>query len=177
MSPPPATDTAPAVVTGGPPHPVTGQDLRQFMRSWPGGVAIVTGALEGRPAGCTINSFISVSLRPPSLLISLAHSSRTLATVVAAGAFGVNVLTRHQRDLAEQFATGAGDKFASVSYRLEQGIPVLEGASATAICGVERIIDVADHALLLGWPRWCSAGGADEPLVFARQSYWTLTHY
>lgn len=157
----------------GPAHPVTEQALRHFMRSWPGGVAIVTGALDGRPAGCTVNSFISVSLRPPLVLVSLAHSSRTLATIAATRAFGVNVLTRHQRELAERFATGTGDRFASVHYRWEYGIPVLEGSSA-AVCGVDHIIDVADHALLLGRPEWCFTASGGDPLVFAGQAYWTL---
>lgn len=155
--------------------PVTEQALRHFMRSWPVGVAIVTGALDGRPAGCTVNSFISVSLRPPLVLVSLAHSSRTLATIAATRAFGVNVLTRHQRELAERFATGTGDRFASVHYRWEHGIPVLEGTSAAAVCGVDRIIDVADHALLLGRPQWCFAVNGGDPLVFTGQAYWTLT--
>jgi 3-hydroxy-9,10-secoandrosta-1,3,5(10)-triene-9,17-dione monooxygenase reductase component len=159
---------------GRPGTAITGPALRQFMRSWPGGVAVVTSALDGRTAGCTVNSFISVSLRPPLLLVSLARSSRTLATIIATGVFGVNVLAGHQRELAEQFATGAGDKFATIPYRWECGTPLLAETSAAAICGVERVIDAADHALLLGQPFWCSSVDGVDPLIFAGHSYWTL---
>lgn len=154
---------------------VAGPAWRCFMRNWPGGVAVVTSALNGRPAGCTLNSFISVSLCPPLLLVSLARSSRTFAVIAVTGTFAINVLAGHQRRLAERFATGADDKFAAVRCRWESGIPVLEDTSATAICDVERVIDAADHALVLGRPQLCwSVDGAD-PLIYAGHAYRALT--
>lgn len=150
---------------------VSGTAWRRFMRNWPGGVAVVTAALDGRPAGCTINSFMSVSLRPPLLLISLACTSRTLSAITATNRFGINVLAGHQWGLAEQFATGADDKFATVRYCWQSGIPVLEDTSATAVCIIERAIDVADHVLVLGYPQSCWSVDGVHPLIFAGHAY------
>lgn len=153
---------------------VTGPDLRRFMRRWPGGVAVVTTAHEGRPAGCAVNSFISVSLRPPLVLVSLAERSRTLAAIGECRAFCVNVLARRQHRLAEHFATTPGDRFAGVPYRWEGGVPVLDGTVAAAVCTVERIISAADHALVLGAPRWCAQDESAEPVVFFQGAYYVL---
>jgi flavin reductase (DIM6/NTAB) family NADH-FMN oxidoreductase RutF len=129
--------------------------VRGFMRKWATGVAVVTSCSAGTPVGCTVNAFTSVSLCPPLLLVSLAQRSHTLAAATAWGAFGVNLLTWRQRHLAEQFAGAASDRFCGVEHRLWRGVPVLDGALGVAVCTVEQIIPVADHALLLGSPQWC----------------------
>jgi 3-hydroxy-9,10-secoandrosta-1,3,5(10)-triene-9,17-dione monooxygenase reductase component len=71
---------------------VDGPALRAFMRNWPGGVAIVTARRGRQPIGCTVTAFISVSLNPPLVLVSLAEQSRTRSAITAQGAFGVNVI-------------------------------------------------------------------------------------
>ncbi|WP_063643007.1 flavin reductase family protein [Actinoplanes sp. N902-109] len=129
-----------------------GAELRTFMRSWATGVAVVTGAVAGRAAGCTVNAFTSVSLDPPLLLVSLATTSRTLAAVETTGVFGVNLLTRRQARLADRFAAPLPDRFAGVAHRMVDGVPVLDGALAAATCTVARTIAVADHVLVLGTP-------------------------
>ncbi len=150
---------------------VAGPEFRRFMRSWPTGVAVVTSADGQAPVGCTVNAFVSVSLRPPLILISLALTSRTLAAIGAAGAFGVNVLARTQPGLARHFATSGDDRFTGLSYRWEYGVPLLAEATATAVCVLERTITVADHALVLGSPRWCACDHGRDPLVFAAGAY------
>ncbi len=160
--------TAPEMVA------VTGQDLRSFMRRWPGGVAVVTSAAGQTPAGCTVNSFVSVSLRPPLVLVCLALSSRTLTAIGQCGVFGINVLAEGQRELAERFATGTGDRFAGLAFGWRLGVPVLDGSLATAVCRLERSIPAADHVMLLGRPLWCASEDRFEPLVFASGSYWSL---
>jgi 3-hydroxy-9,10-secoandrosta-1,3,5(10)-triene-9,17-dione monooxygenase reductase component len=153
---------------------ITGQDLRSFMRRWPGGVAVVTSASGGVPAGCTVNSFISVSLRPPLVLVCLALQSKTLAAINECELFGINVLTDGQRILAERFAAGPADRFAGLTYQWKLGIPLLDHTCSAAVCRVERSIAAADHAMLLGRPLWCAAGDRIDPLVFAGGTYWAL---
>ncbi|GAA2092604.1 flavin reductase family protein [Streptomyces albiaxialis] len=148
------------------PGEASGPDVRAFMRAWATGVAVVTGTLGGEPAGCTVNAFLSVSLRPPLLLVSLADGSRTLAAVAGHGAFGINVLGWDQRQLAGRFAGGAArhaDRFAGTPWRMRAGAPVLEGAVAACVCVRERLIGAADHTLVLGRPVWTDAGVAAEP--------------
>ncbi|MEV0390751.1 flavin reductase family protein [Nonomuraea sp. NPDC050643] len=145
---------------------VDGATLRGFMRRWATGVAVVTGSRDGRPAGCTVNAFTSVSLNPPLLLVSLATTSHTLASIIENGVFGVNLLAWPQRHLVAQFAAPAEDRFAGVDFRLVAGAPVIEGAMAAAVCAVTQTIAAADHVLVLGAPQWCDAGEGEDPALF-----------
>ena len=160
-------------------------EFHRFMRSWATGVAIVTSlgdssggnggggddAGEGESrvgstaVGCTVTALASVSLDPPLLLVSLAEDSRTLAAVRGCGLFGVSVLPGSRIDLAERFATFAGDRFAGVAHHYSEGVPLLDDALAVAACTVERIISVADHSLVLGLPGRCEGHRDLPPLI------------
>ncbi|HTI23526.1 MAG TPA: flavin reductase family protein [Kutzneria sp.] len=144
---------------------LTGADFRAFMRAWPTGVAVVTSTAGPEPVGCTVNTFTSVSLCPPLLLISLARHSGTLAAITRRESFGVNVIGFADRQLATRFATG-GDRFAGVSWRARLGIPVLDAAMAAVVCDVHQVVEVADHVLVIGRPRWCDRRDGGDPLVF-----------
>jgi flavin reductase (DIM6/NTAB) family NADH-FMN oxidoreductase RutF len=123
-----------------------------------------------------VNAFTSVSLHPPLVLVCLAAGSRTLAAITARDAFGINVLAWRQRHLAQQFAAASGDRFADVAYRLEHGMPVLEGAMAAAVCEVDRTIVAADHVLVLGRPLWCAcADDNPDPVIFCGGWYRTFS--
>lgn len=163
-SPPPPVHVASTVTAAGR-GVVTDVAFRRFMRGWATGVAVVTGLVEGRPIGCTVNSLTSVSLNPPLLLVSLSESSRTLAAITARGRFGVNMLSWQQRHLAERFAT-SDDRFAEVPCRLVSDVPLLREAMATAVCVVDRLIVAADHVLVLGRPQQCHSDGGADPVVF-----------
>jgi 3-hydroxy-9,10-secoandrosta-1,3,5(10)-triene-9,17-dione monooxygenase reductase component len=154
---------------------VTGDALRRFMRGWPTGLAVVTASADGRPAGCAVNAFVSVSLHPPLLLISLSEHSRTLSAITGLGFFGVNVLAGHQRALAMSFSAASDDRFGDVPYRWEHGVPVLSEATAAVVCEVDRVVAAADHMLVFGRPLWCACGGAASPLVFAAGAYYVLS--
>jgi flavin reductase (DIM6/NTAB) family NADH-FMN oxidoreductase RutF len=159
------------------PAPVGAAELRQFMRGWPTGVAVVTGSWGRQPVGCTANSLISVSLHPPTLLVSLTRNSRTLTAIAATKTFGVNLLGWRQAYLAERFATGGVDRFANVAYRLDNGVPVLEKAMAATVCAVQRTVDAADHVLVFGSPLWCARGDAEPPTIFFDGRFHALPRY
>lgn len=150
---------------------VTGPAFRDFMRGWPGGVAVVTATGPDGPAGCTVTAFMSVSLDPPLALVSLSQRSRTLAAIAGQGAFGVSLLPWRERHLATRFAVRPGDRFAGVGYRLQHGVPLLNAAMAAAVCELDQVITAADHVLLLGRPRWCHSDGSGEPAIFCSGSY------
>ena len=150
----------------GPAGPADGWALRCFMRRWATGVAVVTG-MAGRPVGCTVTAFTSVSLDPPLLLVCLGRDSRTRAAIAARPVFGVNVLHARQRDLAEAFATPAADRFRGVPFRIVHDVPVLDDAFAAVVCAVRSAVPVGDHDLVVGAPLWYreSAGQVAPPLL------------
>ena len=131
------------------------------------GVAVVASELDGMPAGMTLNSFVSVSLDPLLVLVSLAHGSRTLHVVRRSGTFTVSVLQREQREAAIALATPGAPFPEEHMTRSPDGFIVVRGAAATQHCEVAELIRAGDHDLVLGRVIGITHNGG-EPLVFHR---------
>ena len=151
------------------------RELRRVLGSFATGVTIVT-ALDAmrHPRGMTANSFTSVSLQPPLVLVCVATESFMWRTFAAAGYFAVNVLSGHQIALSKRFAERHSDRFDGVDWSPGvTGAPVLEGVLAHLECRRYRDIEAGDHMILLG-----EVVGFDRdaypPLVFHRGDYATL---
>jgi flavin reductase (DIM6/NTAB) family NADH-FMN oxidoreductase RutF len=146
--------------------------LRRAFGAFPTGVTIATTLDEaGAPVGFTANSFTSVSLTPPLLLVCLAETASSYAAFAATDRFAVNVLAAAQREASATFATRGADKFAAVRWRgAVTGAPVIEGAAAWFDCRVERLAPAGDHAILVGRVVAFEDGLA-EPLGYWRGAY------
>ncbi len=144
--------------------------LREVMSSYPTGVAIVSGRDEAaRPYGLTVNSFTSVSLDPPLVLVCIDRASTSHDLLVSGAVFAVSILSETQSDVAERFARTPSDRrFDDVSWRpVRSGSPVLEEATAWLDCAVHAVLDGGDHSIVLG--RVLDASSTDRPaLLFHR---------
>ncbi|MEU3255126.1 flavin reductase family protein [Streptomyces sp. NPDC006997] len=150
------------------PTAVPGDVFRHTMARLPTGVAVVTTEGPDGPVGCTVNAVMSLSLDPPSLLVSLAGRSRTLDQVLERGAFAVNVLPWSARHLVRQFATGtAAQRFAGVPWRSEHGVPVLTAASVSAVCEVSDRVPMYDHVLVAGTVTWTRSDDQPPTVLYA----------
>jgi flavin reductase (DIM6/NTAB) family NADH-FMN oxidoreductase RutF len=138
------------------------------------GVTIVTTESEGELYGMTVNSFTSVSMQPPLILICLANGARTTVGVRAKGWFVVNILEQGQKELSSRFAQVGNDRFAGVEFSLnEYGLPALAGCMADVVCRVVRIDSGGDHLIVLGEVVKAEIHDA-LPLLFFRSSYGAL---
>ena len=91
--------------------------LRDAFGAFPTGVTVVTACDgDGNPIGFTANSFTSVSLNPPLLLVCLAKTSRNFATMTGTPHFAINVLSETQKDVSNTFARPVEDRFAAVEW-------------------------------------------------------------
>ena len=146
--------------------------LRRAFGAFPTGVTIATTRDDqGAPVGFTANSFTSVSLDPPLLLVCLARTASSYAAFAAAPRFAVSVLGAAQREASRAFATRGADKFAAVEWRTEAtGAPVIEHAAAWFDCETAESVDAGDHVILIG--RILAFGeAAIEPLGYWRGAY------
>ncbi|OBQ64500.1 alpha/beta fold hydrolase [Mesorhizobium erdmanii] len=155
----------------------TGFDSGEFRRalgSFLTGVTIVTTiGPEGEPRGFTANSFTSVSLDPPLVLVCIAHKALGHPIFATAKSFAINVLNEDQKAASGIFASKATDKFAAVAWQPGRtGSPVLDGSVASFDCDLERLIDAGDHSILIGRVR-NFAHNAAQPLGYCRGAYVT----
>ena len=126
--------------------------LRSAFGAFATGVTVVTALdEEGRPLGFTANSFTSVSLDPPLLLVCLARTSRNFNAMTTGKGFAVNILAETQEAISNTFARPSEDRFAGLDWKQGPfGSPVLGGAAAWFDCSLHQVIEAGDHVILLG---------------------------
>jgi 3-hydroxy-9,10-secoandrosta-1,3,5(10)-triene-9,17-dione monooxygenase reductase component len=156
-------------------RPVAPQEFRRVIGRFPTGVTIVTAMGPEGPVGMTANAVTSLSLEPLLLLVCFDNASRTLPLVRESRRFGVNVLAHCQEELARRFAgkLPESEKFAGVPHRLDDGVPVIEGAHAWIGCDLERLVPGGDHTIGIGAVRAAELG-VGEPLVWWDGRYGAL---
>ncbi|GIJ27288.1 monooxygenase [Micromonospora qiuiae] len=150
------------------------EGCRTFMGGFPTGVVVVTSVDgQGEPWGLTCSSLLSVTLDPPTLLVSVKVGSRTLAAIEERGAFAVNLLHARGRGAAEVFAAGQPDRFRRVRWqpRGDEGLPwLVDDACGFAACALADVRVVGDHALVVGRVTDVQYT-ADTPLLYGLRQY------
>lgn len=128
------------------------RDLRNAFGTFMTGVTVVTShTAEDEPLGFTANSFTSVSLDPPMVLVCLANTSQNYDALVNGEGFAVNILSEHQIEISNTFARPVEDRFASVDWHKgPAGSPVIDGVSAWFDCKMYKTVDAGDHVILIG---------------------------
>ncbi|WP_188235761.1 flavin reductase [Sphingopyxis sp. LK2115] len=147
--------------------------LRDAMGCFATGITIVTAlGADGAPVGLTANSFTSVSLDPPLLLVCIANSAGTAPTLRAARHFGVNVLQIGQQPTSNRFATKGEDRFANQPWAPGQtGVPLLDGSLVSFECQHESLHEAGDHFILVGRVVRAQFEPHRDPLLYFRGKY------
>lgn len=164
----------------------TPDEFRAALSQLASGVSLVTahdpeGGADGEDVGMTATSFMSVSLEPPLVLISVREDSRMDELLTRVDTWAVSLLGEAHRPLASRFAMKGrlSDRllFADTPHRRGEwsGSPLIDGALATVECRTEQRVSAGDHTLLIGRvleARVTNPGG--RPLLYFRGSYRNL---
>jgi flavin reductase (DIM6/NTAB) family NADH-FMN oxidoreductase RutF len=134
---------------------ISSDHFRSAMRHLAGGVSVITAGRGKDITGMTVTSVSSLSVDPPTLIVSINRESSSWPLLKRHGFFGVNLLAADQLDVAERF-TGKGglkgaDRFAGAQWTtLVSGVPLLVGALSAIDCEAEDIIERHSHAVVVG---------------------------
>jgi flavin reductase (DIM6/NTAB) family NADH-FMN oxidoreductase RutF/pimeloyl-ACP methyl ester carboxylesterase len=147
--------------------------LRDALGCFATGVTVVTTrSPAGDPVGLTANSYTSVSLDPPLLLVCIARSATTLACFEAALMFAVNVLHIGHQPASNRFARRTEDRFAATPWESgENGAPLLLGTLASFECERHALFDGGDHVILVGRVLRARYEPRRDPLLYFRGKY------
>jgi flavin reductase (DIM6/NTAB) family NADH-FMN oxidoreductase RutF len=127
-------------------------NFRSVLGRLPTGVVIITGGDPEHPSGLVVGSFMSVSLEPPLVAVSVSKTSTSWPAIEAGGVFCANVLADGQEELARRFAVSGGDKFAGIGWSPAPttGAPLLDDVAAWIDCRIYERYPGGDHWLVLG---------------------------
>jgi flavin reductase (DIM6/NTAB) family NADH-FMN oxidoreductase RutF len=134
---------------------VSSSDFRGAMRRLPGAVSVITVGRGKDITGMTVTSVSSLSIDPPTLIVSINRQSSSWPLLKQYGFFGVNVLNADQLDIAERFTGKDGakgvDRFNGAEWITRaSGVPLLVGALAAIDCEAEDIVERHSHAIVIG---------------------------
>jgi flavin reductase (DIM6/NTAB) family NADH-FMN oxidoreductase RutF len=150
-------------------------EFRRALGHFATGVTVVSYLPDGIDEfrGTTVNSFTSVSLQPPLVLVSLGRQTRAAAALRPGSEYAVNVLHHEQRDLAMYFA-GRPQPGTRVDWEVRAGVPHLAGCAAYFRCAARDVHEAGDHLLVVGLVEEFQAHG-HPPLLFYRGAFEQLS--
>lgn len=137
------------------PEYVSGSDqrtLRDAMGCFATGITVLTTRdRQNQPVGLTANSFASVSLDPPLVLLCLAKTAGSLAAFRHNAAFAVNILHMGQQPISNLFASKGKDRFADTQWEVwDHDVPIISNSLANFECIRKNEIEQGDHVILVG---------------------------
>jgi flavin reductase (DIM6/NTAB) family NADH-FMN oxidoreductase RutF len=150
--------------------------FHEAMASLASGVAVVTARrADGAPCGLAATSVASYSADPPSVLVSIAQTSRCHAALAQSGQFGVHILRQGQEEVARLFAGKGDDKFGGTDWEWDDDVPRLGGVLAYLRCTRAENFARYDHTILIGDVNGGTLDGG-HPLLYARRRMdWLLS--
>lgn len=148
------------------------REFRNAMGKFATGVTVISTDVDGDYHGMTANGFMSISLDPALVAISIGERAQTLKLIQESKRFGVSILAKEQLDISKRFA-GQVNVEEPFQFDVSNGFPVVAGALVQIICRVEQEITAGDHTIFLGHPEQVYVKDG-EPLLFASGQYASL---
>ena len=159
------------------PMAITVEEFVSGMQRLAAAVTVVATEAEGVRGGLTASAVTSLTAEPPTLLACVNRDAGSHRLLLEAGRFSVNVLARHQEDVAGTFAGLTGlegpERFSVGLWRDGAlGLPVLEGALASFECSVDEVVVRSSHDVFIGAIEAIHLSAGDvEPLLYLDRSF------
>ncbi|MFZ4452696.1 flavin reductase family protein [Salibacterium aidingense] len=142
--------------------------FKAAMGKFATGVTVITTEIDGQVHGMTANAFMSVSIDPKLILISVADKAKMHDLIKQSGKFAVNILAEHQQDMSMVFAGQIKDR--DVAFDRFEDLPVIEDSLVTIACDVYDTHPAGDHTLFVGAVQNLQLQ-EDEPLAIYEGKY------
>jgi len=144
--------------------------FRRVMGRFATGVAVVSFLRGGQATGMTVNSFMSVSLDPPLVLVSVRRVSAFVKHIGVGDRCGINILSEQQRKLGPHFANRP-EKDVGVRFEDHAGTPLLGDSLAQMVARVVDVHPAGDHLLFIAQIEHLAHGPEAQPLIFFSGRY------
>jgi flavin reductase len=149
------------------------EELRELMRRFPAGVAVVTVDLEGERLGLTVGTLIPLSLSPPLVGFAVRKEAALHELLRRAETFGASLLAASQDAIAQHFARGVPPiaLWEGIEAREAAGPPLLTGAIGWLTGRVESEVPAGEDTFFVGAVTSVEEGARKRPLVYVDRRY------
>ncbi|ASK62625.1 flavin reductase [Virgibacillus phasianinus] len=143
--------------------------FRTAMGKFATGVTVITTMLDDEVKGMTANAFMSVSLDPALVLISVGENAHMNKYVKESGKFAISILNSEQQEMSAYFA-GQKKENRNIDFNWFNGMPTIKDSLVNLTCNVHNTVIAGDHTLYIGEVTdVCITDG--EPLAFFAGKY------
>lgn len=142
--------------------------FRNAMGKFATGITVVTTQIDGDAHGMTANAFMSVSLNPKLVLVSIDKRAKMLASIQQTKRFAISFLSGDQQEESMRFAGQIKD---AAPYSFEQlgDFPVIKDGLANIVCNLYNEVEAGDHILFIGEVTHLKVNEGDPLLYFGGQ--------
>jgi flavin reductase (DIM6/NTAB) family NADH-FMN oxidoreductase RutF len=151
--------------------------MRHTLAGYPTGIAVVAADVDGKIVGISANSFTSVSLDPPLVSVSFAHTSTSWPALRRARRWGISILGEDAHDVLASLRRPAAERFDDIDTETSpEGAVFVRGALATLSVELDTEVDAGDHVLTLLRVLGLTRDEGQLPLVFFGGGARRLSH-
>jgi flavin reductase (DIM6/NTAB) family NADH-FMN oxidoreductase RutF len=158
-------ETAPAAV-------IDPREFRNCLGRFATGITVITTEVDGQAHGMTANGFMSISLDPPLVVVSIGNKTRLNSLLPQSRRYGVSILGENDEAFSRHFA-GRPVEGLEIPFVRKMDMPVLDGAVACLVAKVVEVFPGGDHTLYLGQVEHLEWRDA-RPLLFYSGKYHQL---
>ncbi len=123
--------------------------FRSAMGKFATGVTVLTTKADGIVHGMTANAFMSVSLNPKLVMISIGEKARMLPKIQQSQNFVINILSEEQESISRLFA-GQSEEKQHIEFDWVNDRPLIKGSLASIFCDVYSEQIAGDHTVFIG---------------------------
>ncbi|QDP40307.1 flavin reductase family protein [Radiobacillus deserti] len=150
------------------------REFRDAMGKFATGITVITIRDEEQIHGMTVNAFMSVSLEPKLIAISLGNKTRIYQKLTTHSWFGISVLTKKQKSLAKVFARQQ-DLSEPIDFACIEEVPVLPNSMVMFACKADYTVEAGDHKIVIAEVRDFQINEQENnPILYYSGSYSTL---
>ncbi len=148
--------------------------FRHAMGNFATGITIVATELDDAIYGMTANAFISVSLDPPLILVSVDEQASMHDKLKQTGQFSVSILNKDQQDVSMHFAKQKTLESIDGLFERLAGQPVIKDSLTSMACQLKDAHPAGDHTLFIGEVLELQTGSDQPPLTYYQGKYGQL---
>lgn len=146
------------------------------MSKFATGVTVVLAENNKNVHGMTANAFMSVSLNPKLILVSISKKAKMQQYLKKTNQFSINILSNKQQDISKTFAGQNNSNIEINNFLYRQNVPIISDSVATLVCTTYKTVDAGDHVLYIGEVIDIMVRN-DQPLIYLEGSYMqTMQH-
>jgi flavin reductase (DIM6/NTAB) family NADH-FMN oxidoreductase RutF len=149
-----------------------GEEQRALFRRWPAGVSVVVAEVDGRRAGLTVSSLVSLSLEPRLVGISISRQASLHGVLQDARTWAVSILSGEQAHVAQHFARGVPPiaLWDGIAVREDDPRLLSDAVGWLTVRTVDEIL-TGDHTFFVGEIETLEQGAAQTALVYVSREY------